>query len=46
MELPSYQSFNLLHVKKRVWGLPLVTQWLRLCLPMQRVWVQSLVGEL
>ena len=24
----------------------LMIQWLRLCLPMQGVWVQSLVGEL
>ena len=27
-------------------GISLVAQWLRLCLPMQGVWVQSLVGEL
>ena len=27
-------------------GTSLVIQWLRLCLPMQRLWVQSLVGEL
>ena len=27
-------------------GASLVVQWLRLHLPMQRVWVQSLVGEL
>ena len=27
-------------------GTSLVVQWLRLCLPMQRVWVRSLVREL
>ena len=27
-------------------GIFLVVQWLRLCLPMQGVWIQSLVGEL
>ena len=27
-------------------GIFLAVQWLRLCLPMQGVWVQSLVGEL
>ena len=46
MGLPSYQSFNLVYVKKSVWGLPLVVQWLRLCLPVQRVWVWSLVEDL
>ena len=28
------------------WGFPYRLQWLRLCFPMQGVWVQSLVGEL
>ena len=26
-------------------GTSLVAQWLRICLAMQRMWVQSLVGE-
>ena len=32
--------------KERLLGTSLVVQWLRLNLPMQGVWVQSLVGEL
>ena len=27
-------------------GISLVVQWFRLCLPMQKVWVRSLAGEL
>ena len=37
--------FQLVSFKMRI-VTSLVGQWLRLCLPMQGVWVQSLVGEL
>ena len=30
---------------KHVYWTSLVAQWLRICLAMQRMWVQSLVGE-
>ena len=33
-------------VKRNLWGTSLVVQCLRLCLPMQGVWVQCLVGKL
>ena len=32
--------------KRKLLGTSLAVQWLRLCLPRQGVWVQSLVGEL
>ena len=32
--------------KRKLLGTSLAVQWLRLCLPMQGVWVQSLVKEL
>ena len=34
------------HDKKSLLGTSPVVQWLTLCLPIQGVWVQSLVGEL
>ena len=38
--------FILLHEKKKQNSrTSLVVQWLRICLPMQRTWVQSLVQE-
>ena len=30
---------------KQCWGASLLVQWLRICLPMQRTWVQALVQE-
>ena len=32
--------------RDELWGFPYRPQWLRLCFPMQGIWVQSLVGEL
>ena len=40
-----FKMFQLVSFKMRI-VTSLVGQWLRLCLPMQGVWVQSLVGEL
>ena len=37
---------NLLPFKRCDLGTPLVVQWLRICLPVQEMWVSSLVGEL
>ena len=36
---------TLYHLKITSWGTSLVVQWLRIRLPMQRTWVQSLVWE-
>ena len=39
----SCHLYEMLKVKKL--GISLVVQWIRICLPMQRTWVQSLVLE-
>ena len=40
------ESLKFKESNKKMQGTSLVIQWLRLFLPMQREWVQSLVGEL
>ena len=40
-------SLKLVCIQKKIYlGVFLVVQWLRICLPMQGMWVQSLVREL
>ena len=37
---------DLVRGDKNILGTSLVAQWLRICLPMQGTWVQSLVGKI